>query len=138
MSTATMDPQTRKNNLASPLAPEDGWQTLEAPEMVKFDKAGETIAGVLIAVTSVRVNNKDVTEFMLGLGQKRMKLLGTYDLLQKLTRAHVGCSVRIKYRGENPDVSRNGNSLKVFDVQIKGTPSRSSDSSPITDEDIPF
>jgi hypothetical protein len=75
---------------------------------------------------------------MLGRDSDRMKLLGTYDLVAKLTRRHVGCAVRIKYRGEDPTVSKNGNAMKIFDVQIKGTPSSSGDGSPITDEDIPF
>jgi hypothetical protein len=138
MTTATMEDRKDTTSLVDPLAKEEGWQTLEAPEMVKFEKPGEVIVGKLIAVTAVQVNNKNVTEYMLALGTKRLKLLGTYDLLQKLSRAHVGCGVRIKYRGENKDVSRNGNAMKVFDVQIKGTPAGFADGSPITDEDIPF
>src|SRR6267142_3583936 len=123
MTTATMEDHPKATtSLVDPLAKEEGWQTLEAPEMVKFEKPGDVIVGKLIAVTVVQVNNKNVAEYMLALGTKRLKLLGTYDLLQKLTRAHVGCAVRIKYRGENLDVSRNGNAMKVFDVQIKGTP----------------
>ena len=125
--------------LAAPLAPETGWQTLSAPEIFKFEKVGDTVAGKLISLNIVRVKEKSVPEYMLELGPKKMKLLGTYDLVQKLTRAHIGCAVRIKYLGENKEVSRNGNAMRVFDVQIKGAPAVSAENvAPISDEDIPF
>jgi hypothetical protein len=125
--------------LAQPIRRESGWQTIEAPELFKFEKPGTTVSGKLISLSKVRVNNKDVMEYMIADGEKRFRLLGTFDLLQKLTRAHIGCEVRIMYRGENPEVEKNGNKLKVFDVQFKGTPADVSHGpAPITDEDIPF
>jgi hypothetical protein len=136
---STSTPPTKRDSnpeLAPPLSPDEGWQTVNAPEMYSFEKAGDTIAGKLVSVMPVTVKGKTVTEYMLALGPKRIRLLATYDLLQKLTRSHIGCAVRIKYRGEDKSVSRNGNALKVFDVQVKGTPQP--DNGPITDEDIPF
>lgn len=126
-------------DLAAVLEPEQGWETLKSPEIVKFEKLGDTISGVLLAVTTVQVKGKGVVEYMLGRGSDRLKLLGTYDLVQKLNRTHVGYPVRIKYRGEDPSISRNGNAMKIFDVQVKKQRDASfADGSPITDEDIPF
>ena len=128
-----------KAELTAPMQEEQGWKTVEAPELYSFEKVGSEIAGVLIDVSAVEVQHKKVVQYVLSFGDRTLKLLGTYDLVQKITRAHIGCQVRIKYRGTDPTISKNGNAMKIFHVQIKGTPStQPRDSSPITDEDIPF
>ena len=78
-------------------------------------------------------------QFLLTLGEKKFKFLGTFDICQKLTRAHIGCQVRVKYLGEDENIKGGPNNqpMKVFSVLIKGTPTPPN-SGPITDEDIPF
>jgi hypothetical protein len=119
---------------------EQGWAEIHAPDLVKWDKPGEMIAGVLQSITAVVVGGKRVPQYLLALGEKQFKLLGTYDICQKLTRAHVGCQVRIKYLGEDENIrgGPNNQPMKVFSIQIKGTPTREIPGGPITDEDIPF
>lgn len=130
--------------LEKALPPDSGWTEVHAPDLVKWDKPGETIAGVLMAVATVTLSGKKVPQFLLALGEKQLKFLGTYDICQKLTRSHVGCQIRIKYLGEDENIrgGPNNQPMKVFSVQIKGTPTppRSGEmqGGPITDEDIPF
>jgi hypothetical protein len=126
--------------LQQPLPPDQGWSEINAPELVKWEKPGETIAGVLMAVTTVVLSNKKVPQFLLALGEKHLKFLGTFDLCQKLNSRYIGCQVRVKYLGEDENIrgGPNNQPMKVFSVQIKGTPSREVQGGPITDEDIPF
>lgn len=140
MVTANATPaQTRPPapNLEKPMELEQGWKRLETPELFSFENPGQMIAGILTDFSSVRVHDKNVPQYVLTADARVVKLLGTYDLVQKLTRAHVGCMVRIKFLGTDPNVTKNGNAMKIFDIVIKGTPYQR-DSSPITDEDIPF
>jgi len=132
-------PTATTASLEKPMSPEEGWKTIEAPELYSFEKAGEQIAGILTEVSHVEVGEprKKVVQYVLAADQKVIKILGTYDLVQKLTRAHIGCMVRIKLLGTDPSIARNGNAMKVFHIMIKGTPTHQA-SSPITDEDIPF
>ena len=126
---------------ASPPTVESGWSRLESPELFSFEKSGETFAGVLTNVTMIDLKGKRVPQYLVSRDQKVIKMLGTYDLVQKLTRRWIGCQVRITYLGEDASVSRNGNNMKVFDVQVKGSPSDGQHpSAPFiaTDEDIPF
>jgi hypothetical protein len=125
---------------ASPPAIESGWTRLEAPELFSFEKPGEQFAGVLTNITTIDLKGKRIPQYLFARDSKVIKMLGTYDLVQKLTRRYVGNMVRITYLGEDQSVSRNGNSMKVFDVQIKGTPSEQPPAAPFiaSDEDIPF
>jgi hypothetical protein len=72
--------------------------------------------------------------------ERAFKLLGTYDLVQKLSRAYLGGMVKIRYRGTDPEIQRNGNAMKVFHVMVK--PSRNPNSAAaqhvISNDDIPF
>lgn len=126
--------------LLTPTKPELGWTTLEAPELMQWSKPGLGLAGVLTNVTHTTIREKSVPEYTLTLGTQRFRFLGTYDIVQKLTAAHVGCKVRIKYLGDD-DTVRGGpdkTPMKRFDIQIAGTPSNGSHGGPITDEDIPY
>lgn len=124
--------------LKQPSKPEPGWETKDTPELVKFDKPGVILAGELLSCTTIEIERKPVTQYLITIdGKKIFKFLGTFDLVQKLGRADVGSLVRIEYLGEDEKVSRNGNAMKVFDVHTKkreqGPPER--DSRPFTDGD---
>jgi hypothetical protein len=130
-----------KNDLEPEIEKAEGWSTLKAPELFSFERPGQEIVGTLTDISVVEVQHKKVLQYILMFGDQKIKLLGTYDLVQKLTRAHLGRMVRIKYRGTDPTITKNGNAMKVFHVIIKDAepnapPMR--ESSPITDEDIPF
>jgi hypothetical protein len=131
--------------LEKPLPPDEGWQDVNAPDLIKWDKAGEQVMGVLTSVSKITITvdgkSKQAVQYLLTLGEKQFKFLGTFDIAQKLTSRHVGCQVRIKYLGEDENIrgGPNNTPMKVFSVQIKGTPTAANvHGVPITDEDIPF
>jgi hypothetical protein len=129
--------------LEKPLAPEDGWKEIPAPELIKWDKPGETIAGVLLTVGTVQIEGKAVQQYTFAFGEKTFKCLATYDLRQKITAAHRGCQIRIKYLGEDANIrgGPNNSPMKVFSVQFRGTvsaPQANAHGVVVTDEDIPF
>lgn len=124
--------------LEIPLKEEEGWKNLEAPELIAFEKPGQRIEGTLTAVSRIELRGKKVVQYVLATGDRVLKLLGTYDLVQKLDGRHIGCRVRILYRGDDPEIKKGDNHMKIFHVQIKGTPAAVAPSGPITDEDIPF
>lgn len=122
-----------------PLREEEGWKSLDAPELVAFERPGQQIEGTLIGVTRIELRGKRVVQYTFANGDRTLKLLGTFDLVQKLDGRHIGCRVRILYRGEDPEIKKGDNHMKIFQVQIKGTPSAAAaPTGPITDEDIPF
>lgn len=123
--------------------PQEGWKDSLAPELIKWEKPGENVAGVLMALTSIVLSGKKVPQYLVALGEKQFKFLGTYDLTQKLNRSHIGCQIRVKYLGtdENIKGGPQNTPMKVFSVQFKGTPTptvANIHGQEITDEDIPF
>lgn len=141
MTTAQMERSAGSSKLESPMTKEAGWTPLTAPELQEWKTPGETIAGKLISAGPIDLKGKRVIQYILAPDPShRVKMLGTYDLMQKLTSAHIGMQVRIKYLGEDDSVQRNGNSMKVFDVHVRRDPDAPAgrDSGPISDEDIPF
>ena len=48
--------------LEKPLPPETGWKDVPAPELVKWEKVGETIAGVLVSASTVQIDGKGVLQ----------------------------------------------------------------------------
>jgi len=128
--------------LKAPMEKEQGWEPQQVPEMQQWDKPGSMITGKLISATRVEVKGKMVLQYIIATGIKspaRIKFLATYDLAQKLTSAHLGMFVRVKYLGEDETVKKGDNFMKVFDVHVKPDPNAPPrDSGPITDEDIPF
>jgi hypothetical protein len=122
----------------------------KSPELVQFDGKGVFVSGVLKEIVQVEVKERNKQGELTGKvskciqytffndeERKPYKILGTYDLNNKISRADVGLYCEITYIGENPDVGRNGNQMKEFKVQFEET-GNFSDGSPITDEDIPF
>jgi hypothetical protein len=129
--------------LEKPIAAEQGWKDVPAPEMIKWDRPGETIAGVFVSATTVQIDGKGVLQYTFQLGDKTLKCLATYDLRQKISPAHRGCQMRIKYLGEDENIrgGPNNTAMKVFSVQYKGSaapPQPNAHGVTITDEDIPF
>lgn len=127
--------------LEKPLSPEQGWKEIPAPELVKWEKPGETIAGILLAIAPVKIEGKPVLQYTLQIGEKTLKCLATFDLRQKITPAHRGCQMRIKYLGEDENIrgGPNNSPMKVFSVQFRGTANAENiHGQNITDEDIPF
>lgn len=127
--------------LLPPMTKESGWDQLNAPQLHQWDKPGETIAGKLMSIEPVEIRGKRVPQYTLATDSShRIRLLGTYDLVQKLNRTHIGMLVRIKYLGEDESVKKGDNAMRIFDVHVKKDSSAAThnDGTPITDEDIPF
>ena len=119
---------------------DQGWTRVTAPELHKWNKPGDSVYGRLLSIEKIEIERKLVLQYIVApTNTHRVKFLGTYDLAQKLTAAHRGMLVKVTYLGEDESVSRNGNAMKVFDVQVRKDPDAPDvDRGPITDEDIPF
>jgi hypothetical protein len=115
----------------------------EAPELFKFEGVGDFVKGVLMAMDIVTVREKRTVQFTIydaGDGKTR-KILGTYDLLQKINKDDVGRFVQIVYKGENKEIRKGDNFLRIFSVAFedkKKTAATFEDGTQITDADIPF
>lgn len=128
--------------LLEKLPAEAGWKEIPTPELIKWDKPGEQIAGVLLAITVIKIEGKPVPQLTYALGERVIKCLAPYDLRQKINRGHIGCAMRVKYLGEDENI-RGGpqnSPMKIFSVQFKGTVNAEPNihGQVITDEDIPF
>jgi hypothetical protein len=119
----------------------------KAPELFSFKTEGDLLEGTLLRVDTVVIEDK-------GTHQKKrvpqytmrkengdvVKFLGTYDLDCKIYPSDVGSFLEIVYVGENREVRRGNNFMRVFKVNIDnaGAPARAADSAEITDADITF
>lgn len=145
MSTAAT-PAVETKPLLDPLPEQDGWKTEHAPELYKFENRGDDLHGQLVAVDRVEIKDaktnakKMVTQFVVRIASGQLcKFLGSYDLMQKLSEAHIGKMIRVKYLGDDPSISRNGNAMKIFSVQTKDAPRvANAHGVAIDDSDIPF
>lgn len=113
----------------------------KSTELFKFEKKNDAVQGVLIAINPVVITDKDtkkprkVTQFIIrrddGSG---VKLIGTYDICDKLTLADVGHWVSLTYTGDDPDVKGpNGQPMKRFFIEVDEQTQYVG-----TDADIPF
>jgi hypothetical protein len=122
--------------------PDEGWREVAAPEIIKWEKPGERLAGVLIQIAKVNIDNRPVIQYTLALGERRFKFLGSFDLTQKITQGMIGCQMRTQYLGQDRSITGGPNNtpMKVFSVQVKGSVDNTkvTEQHPITDEDIPF
>jgi hypothetical protein len=123
----------------------------KSPELVQFDAPGVVVCGVIKSIMTVDVAEKDRAgnrtgkksrcvqyTFYNDLEKKFYKILGTYDINNKIGNDDIGLYCEISYIGENKDVGRNGNAMKEFHVLFEERSVRFSDGTTITDEDIPF
>jgi hypothetical protein len=144
--TTAASPAADVKPLLDPLPEQDGWSTQHAPELYKFENRGDDLHGQLVAVDRVEIKDaksgakKMVTQFVARIASGQLvKFLGSYDLMQKLSEAHVGKLIRVKYLGDDPSISRNGNAMKIFSVQTKDAPKvTNAHGLEVTDQDIPF
>jgi hypothetical protein len=107
-----------------------------APAMHTFNVPGDSIAGVLLSIDKVTVRGKTVTQYLLRPdgSEKRVKLLATYDLAQKLRPEQIGRFVELTFIGENKEVRKGNNCLREFRVLV----AKAQNNPEINDEDIPF
>lgn len=122
---------------------EQGYTMLEAPELFQFERPGQFIAGLLVNVSLVQIGGqpKAVPQYLFQKSDgKQFKLLGTYDIVQKLTatRKFVGYLVRIEFRGEDQEIKRGDNAMKIFAVQVKRLEQQQQVPFVPSDEDVPF
>jgi hypothetical protein len=115
-------------------------QEREVPKQISWNAPGDVVAGVLIEVTTIEKDGKRIPRFVVhDPDEDRLySFLGTYDISQKLMPGDRGKYIEVSYVGENPDVSKAGNAMKVFRVAVSKEKAASVPSLGITDADIPF
>lgn len=124
--------------------PNYGSVELLAPELWKWEKEGQELNGRFVSLETVEIKSdgekKKVRQYIFEslTGAGSVKMIGSFDILQKLTGKYVGCKVRIIYNGTDDSVQKNGNSMKVFEVRVWPREVKSANNPEITDADIPF
>jgi hypothetical protein len=114
---------------------------IKAPEQLRFEKPGDCVEGVLLAITSHTVKGKKTIQYtVVRKDGSKVTFLATWDLLQKLDRTMLGYPISVRFEKLHDSIERNGNRAKVFKVQVDwdAKPNAHADSLEITDEDIPF
>lgn len=128
-------------NPATAVKDNEGFEELTAPELLKWEKVGQELRGIFRSLEEITIIDQDtkkpkqVQQYLIEAesGSGSVKFFGPFDLLQKLTRKHVGCVVKIKYIGNDESASKNGNAMKVFSVWAKSRQANTQ----ITDDDLP-
>lgn len=99
------------------------WIERKDPEFVKLLE-GEMLEGILRDVSRVMIGDRErpkrpVVRFLIETAPGELvALLGTFDLAMKLRMEDRGHAVRIRYEGENKNVTRHGNAMKCFHVEV--------------------
>ncbi len=114
------------------------------PRFIKFAD-GEVLTGVLMSIERATVKGKPATRFLVIEEESREPavFLGTFQLESQLLTSDIGHRVEIRCEGTNPNVTKNGNAMKVFKIFVSEKPVvpgrvASAEDLSITDEDIPF
>lgn len=120
-----MTTKTRKTDVSIP----DGFTERKMPTLISFDEPGAFVLGTLLKVQPITVKGKTVLEYLVRErnGGETVKFLGTYQINQMIQIGDAGRDVYVAYTGEDDDVQRNGNSMKVFTVAV--SPNRAGDDS---------
>lgn len=132
--------QTQQGNQADALG---GFEERLDPKKLEFGE-GEVFTGILTNVERVMVGSpvpKPAIRytFLDFETNESYFLIGTYQIDSKIRKSDLGHVVIIRYEGADQSVSRNGNSMKKFSVQVskRTAPGWASDGTPITDSDLP-
>lgn len=107
---------------------------------------GANLLGILTAVSKVSIRDqrsnasKVVTRYNVQDDEREMVFFfGSVQLDELLRPSDVGHYVNITCTGEDKTANRNGNAMKIFDVQVsqETAPGWAHDGTPITDKDVP-
>ncbi len=116
---------------------------IKAPMQIRFENPGDSVEGILIAITAHNVRGKKTVQYMVE--QKngdRVTFLATWDLAQKLTRKMIGYPIFVEYVGLHDSIEKGGNRAKMFKVMVdweaKPVASHLDAGVEISDEDVPF
>jgi hypothetical protein len=121
-------------------------ETRELPKFIQFNE-GDFVEGIIIGIESCLVKGKKCTRYTVhpkeGLD---VSFIGTNQLDRKLRVNDLGHFAKIYCKGEDPNVQKGDNRMKLFDVKvskhvIEGAPLlpvQNQVNPEITEEDIPF
>ena len=100
------------------------------PDFVKFDKPGFLIAGRLLRVDQIAVDEgkSRACRYTVEEGVVRgggfvpggstVAFLGVYAIDSALRTTDIGHFIAIRYEGEDANVGRNGNKMKKFTIRV--------------------
>lgn len=112
------------------------------PKKLEFGDGG-VVTMILTGIDRVQVGNPpkmaarySFEDFETG---EKFFMIGTHQLDSKIVLKDLGHVLRIRYEGTDPSVTRNGNAMKKFHVQVsvRCAPGWAQDGTPITDDDLP-
>lgn len=104
---------------------------LKEPVFFQFKKEGDTLEGVLISAlkfTYAADPKKPAARYfgiryILDVGEgERVAFNGTTDISSKLTIAHMGYYIIVRYEGEDPSIRRGENNMRRFKVARSKAP----------------
>ena len=115
-------------------------------ELMEFKAPGDCVEGVIVSMgpreIADKINpriKKRVMELVIREDSGEIKkILATVDISSKVFMSDMGKKVSIAYKGENPNVSKNGKNMREFDVRFFVPGGDHATSLNITDDDIPF
>ena len=113
------------------------------PQFVKFE-VGDMLEGVLTRIDTVEVGEKKqrATRYTIENVNNRelFSFLGSYQIDVKLRSNDIGHFIQVAYTGDDMQVKRNGNAMKMFKVLVSEKPigNKLADGTFITDSDLPF
>jgi hypothetical protein len=121
-------------------------ETRELPKFIQFT-AGDFVEGIIVGIESALIKGKNCTRYTVMQNDDQLvSFIGTNQLDRKLRVNDRGHRISIRCTGEDPNVQKGDNKMKLFDVKVgkslvKGAPLlavQNQVNPEITDDDIPF
>ena len=99
-------------------AAKNGWVEIKEPELIKLEKIGDEVCGVLLALNNEKIDGREVmTARMETSNAAQVKFRLQFDLRQKLGRRHIGKTVLIVLTSEQQ--TGKDSPMKMFTVFVK-------------------
>jgi hypothetical protein len=107
---------SNKNSEVMNMANKNEWTKVE-DTIVKFEKAGDSAEGKLIAIEEGRNFGNKV--YKLETGAKTLTIFGTSVIESQMSGVSIGDAVKIVFTGTKENKNKGQSPIKLFDVFIK-------------------
>ena len=87
------------------------------PMFMTWEKIGQTVEGMLVAVDTVTIDNYPVAKYIVETDNGRVGFLGTVQLVEQLSTVRLGTYVEVEYVGEVK--SGRSRTVKEFNVRVE-------------------
>jgi hypothetical protein len=124
----------------------DNFEERHDPIFVEWNRPGQAVAGRLLSIEMIEVGEPKqktarytVIDELVEDGENPLSsFLGTYQINSKIRKSDIGRLVLVRYEGEDKNIGRAENKMKLFKVYVEKAATKNAHGLEITDAYIGF